>query len=107
MNSSKDIEQENQVPSFAGNAPQQQRPQTAATFSSNPQQKIGGGISSNSFRQRIQGFNNKDASGAGTIPSAAQTTTPAGPQAAGAASNKDLQKRLADMKAKLQGLKKS
>lgn len=60
----------------------------------------GGGISSNSFRARIQGFGH-----AGAQAGAATTV----PQNTGGASatNSDLQKRLADMKAKLQGLKKA
>jgi len=59
----------------------------------------GGGISSNSFRSRLVG-------GLGTnTQAAAGGNAPAGGQPS-AASNQDLQKRLADMKAKLQGLKK-
>ena len=57
----------------------------------------GGGISSNSFRARFQGFGQ----GAGN-----QTNIPQSQNSGSAASNQDLQKRLADMKAKLQGLKK-
>ena len=63
----------------------------------------GGGISSNSFRARIQGFGNSAAQGGA---SGAATTVPANTGGA-SATNSDLQKRLADMKAKLQGLKKA
>jgi len=51
-----------------------------------------GGVSTNSFRSRLQGF--------GT------STQPAQPGPGASATNQDLQKRLADMKAKLQGIKK-
>ena len=64
----------------------------------------GGGISSNSFRARIQGFGNSAAQGGGA--SGAATTVPQNTGGA-SATNSDLQKRLADMKAKLQGLKKA
>lgn len=60
----------------------------------------GGAISSNSFRARIQGFGNAAAQGG------AATTVPQNTGGA-SATNSDLQKRLADMKAKLQGLKKA
>lgn len=58
-----------------------------------------GGISGNSFRNRLQGL------GHGNQTNVPVNTTPGG-AGNSAASNQDLQKRLADMKAKLQGLKK-
>ena len=69
-----------------------------------PQQKIGGGISSNSFRSRLQGLGSAQSSQ--QISSNTQVPQSNSGAGAAAASSQDLQKRLDQMKAKMQALKK-
>ena len=69
-----------------------EKPKVASAIPQAPASASKGGISQNSFRSRLQGMN----AGAGS--------SAPDQNAQDSASNQDLQKRLADMKAKLQGL---
>lgn len=83
---------------------QQQNSQAQLNRSSNA-----GGISNKSFRDRLKGIKTgqQNAQGGGaSVTGLASTQGPASVgMGSGAATNQDLQKRLADMKAKLHGLR--